>query len=180
MRDLSAATPFAFGNKLTDYTTIYAKWTPNTSANYTVLVWKENLNLDGYDFAEAVNLTGTVNTVVNSISQQGSGDNAYARINNTDYRYEGFHLKSFDQNVVIKTEGSSVVNVYYDRTEYTLTFQVESGGWPSSWNPVKTITAKYGTSIIDQFPIKGDNGTDYTYYDYAPYRSMTTLIIIFF
>jgi hypothetical protein len=36
----------------------------------------------------------------------------------------GFSFKSTDQaSKTVITEGSTVVNVYYDRNEYTLTFQ---------------------------------------------------------
>lgn len=107
---------------LTQRTTLYAKWKVNDAANYTVIIWKQNLNGDGYDFGETIQLSGTPNTTINTVSQQGTGDNAYARVNGVNKQYEGFHLKEFDQNVNIEPDGSSVVNVYYDRTEYTLRF----------------------------------------------------------
>ncbi len=81
--------------------------------------------------------------------QQGNGNNAYARINGTNKQYTGFHLDNFDQNVTIATEGNAVVNVYYDRTQYTLTFR-GTGLRPATY---KTITALYGQYIGDNFPI---------------------------
>jgi hypothetical protein len=42
--------------------------------------------------------------VINTVSKQGNGDSAYARINGTSKQYEGFHLKEFDQNVTITPE----------------------------------------------------------------------------
>jgi uncharacterized repeat protein (TIGR02543 family) len=71
---------FTFGQTLSAHTTLYAKWTPVSTATYTVIIWKENINGDGYDFEESFQLTGTTNTTVNSISQRGTGNNAYARI----------------------------------------------------------------------------------------------------
>ena len=114
---------FTFGNPLTESTTIYAHWTANTTAGYTIIIWKQNVAGDGYDFEESISLTGNVGSTVNTVSQQNSGNDAYARINGTNYQYTGFHLNEYDQNVTITTEGNAVVNVYYDRTQYTLTFQ---------------------------------------------------------
>ncbi len=54
--------------------------------------------------------------------------------------------------VTVNPNGSTVVNVYYDRTTFTLTFKKSS-------STVKTITEKWGADIHSEFPIK--NG-DYT------------------
>lgn len=121
---------YNFNAAVTERTTVYAKWTPVATANYTIIVWKQNIEGNGYDFEETFNLPGNVNTNVSTVSQQGNGNNAYARVTGrpggNDIRYTGFHLKSFDQNVTINPEGTAVVNIYYDRNEYTLTFQAES------------------------------------------------------
>lgn len=115
---------FTFGGTITDRTEIYAKWIAKTTAGYTVLIWKENLAGDGYDYVDHVSLTGTVGSTINTVTQVNSGNSAYARINGVNYNtYTGFHLKEFDSPVTIAIEGNSVVNVYYDRTTYTLTFR---------------------------------------------------------
>lgn len=145
---------FTFGGLLEDKTIIYAKWTAITTAPYTILIWKQNLNADGYDFEQSVSLSGTVGSTVNTVTQQGSGDNAYARINGTNYQYTGFHLDNFDQNVEIVPEGNAVVNVYYNRTSYTLTFRQSRTG-----TVYKTITALYGQYIGDNFPISVNGDT---------------------
>lgn len=119
----TAGNEFTFGGTINDRTEIYAKWIAKTTAGYTVLIWKENLAGDGYDYVDHVSLTGAVGSEVNTVQQRSSGDNAYARIDGTDYTYTGFHLKEFDSPVTIAIEGNSVVNVYYDRTTYTLTFR---------------------------------------------------------
>ena len=162
---------FVFGGGLSDKTTLYASWIKTETATYTVLLWRQNINGDGYDFYKSIQLSGTVDTVINTVSQRGNGNNAYARINGTDYNsnytengtnpFKGFHLKDnrrfclmkeFDQNVTIKPQGNAVLNVYYDRTEYTLTFRSGTGYWAST---VKTITERYGVSILNEFPIAG-------------------------
>ncbi len=114
---------FQFGNPLTDNITIYAKWIPKETANYTVIIWKQNITGDGYDFEESISLSGNVGSNITTVTSTGTGNNAYAIVNGTATRYTGFHLKEYDQNVEIKTEGDAILNVYYDRTEYTLHFQ---------------------------------------------------------
>ena len=143
---------FDFSAVLERTTRIYAKWSPIVSAPYTVIIWQQNLNANGYDFVESISLTGTVGQPVNTVTSQGTGDNAYARINETNYRYTGFHLDRFDQNVTVNPEGTAVVNVYYNRTSYTLTFRRDRTG-----TVYKTITALYGQFIGDNFPIT-ENG----------------------
>ncbi len=172
----SGGTQYDFSKTLTDKTQVWARWTPKATAGYTVIIWKENLAGTGYDFAEAVHLTGNVNTTVNTVTQQGTGDNAYARVNGVNKQYTGFHLKEFDQNKTIAPEGNTVVNVYYDRTEYTLTFQVNRGGyWQDDWQTVKTITAKYQQPIGDNFPIVGTDGTNYSTSRWDPQQNSVGL-----
>ena len=54
----------------------------------------------------------------------------------------------------VKGDGSSVVNVYYDRNVHTLTFRANN-------TTVKTITELYEHNISSYFPIQGTNGTTY-------------------
>ena len=144
----TAGNEFTFDNPLTENTTIYAKWIANTRANYTIIIWKQNVNGDGYDFEEVISLTGNVNTTINTVSSQGTGNNAYARVNNVNKQYTGFHLDHFDQNVTINTEGNAVVNVYYVRNQYTLTFQAQN----------YTYTISTSTSEGDYYIPNGSGG----------------------
>ena len=54
--------------------------------------------------------------------------------------------------VTVNPDGSSVVNVYYDRTSFTLTFRRNN-------KTVKTFTKKWGADIHSEFPIKDGNNT---------------------
>ncbi|WP_350453656.1 InlB B-repeat-containing protein [Slackia heliotrinireducens] len=167
----TAGNEFTFGQTLTNNTTIYAKWTPVSNAQYTVIIWKQNVAGDGYDFEEAIHLTGAANSTVNSISQRGTGDNAYASVNGENKQYTGFHLKEFDQNVTIAPEGNTVVNVYYDRTEYTFTFQVED------YTYTQSNSGGYG-KVGDTYVRLGGSGNNRYYLAYAdgtPVPSGTTV-----
>ena len=88
--------------------TYTAGWTVG-NAKYVVQYWQENANDDGYSYVEKADKTGTVGTTVN-----GSNDKSY----------QGFtyNNEKTDKNVTIKGDGSTVVNVYYDRNVYTVTF----------------------------------------------------------
>lgn len=54
--------------------------------------------------------------------------------------------------VTVAADGSTIVNVYYDRTEFMLTFKKDK-------STVKTITDKWGADIHNQFPIKNGEYT---------------------
>lgn len=92
--------------------TYTAKWTAG-NAKYVVQYWQENANDDGYSYVEKVDKTGTVGKTVS-----GSDDKS------NDKNYQGFTYNSekTDKNVPIKGDNSTVVNVYYDRNVYTVTF----------------------------------------------------------
>ena len=147
-------TPFVFGKKLNSLTTIYAKWNPKTDAEYTVLIWKQNLDANGYDYVETIKLTGRTNTTVSTVSQQGTGNNAYARVNGVDKRYTGFHLKEYTKNVTITPEGNAVVNVYFDRNSYTFTFKKNN-------TTIHTVTRLYDQDISDIWSFRGSDGVNY-------------------
>lgn len=146
---------FVFGDVLAENTELYAKWTPKTTANYTILIWKQNVHDakdaadadKNYDFAESISLEGNVNDVITAVTSAGTGDGSYAVVNGTNINgdsYHGFHLNRYDQNVTIVTEGTSVLNVYYDRNLVTLTFYV--GG---TTNLQEEKTGLYGSSLAE-------------------------------
>ena len=151
---------FEFGHPITERTNIYAKWIPVTTAGYTVIIWKQNITADGYDFAESISLTGTVGTNISTVSASGTpgNDNSYIRItgrpDGTNVQYTGFHLQQYDRNVPIVPEGNAILNVYYNRTSYTLTFRQSRNG-----TVYKTITALYDQSIGSNFPITSNGAS---------------------
>ena len=134
----AACTPgneFTFGEKLTGRTDIYAKWTPVQTATYNVIIWQEKSSdtyannvatgSRNYDFVEAIPFTGNVGSIINTVARStsnnqrvtdGDGTQYYnATVNGTAKSYTGYHCATFDTNVEIVPEGTSVVNVYYDR-----------------------------------------------------------------
>ena len=59
------------------------------------------------------------------------------------------------ETVTVAANGSSVVNVYYDRTEKTLTFKYNYSN--RNYQSTETITAKWGSDISKQYKIIASN-----------------------
>ncbi len=167
---------YDFDQLLTDKTTVYARWIPNTTAGYTIIIWKQNLAGDGYDFVESIPKTGNVGSNIDTVRYE-DGDLQVQRNGNTwsTVEYTGFHYKSFDQNVSIKTEGNSVLNIYFDRNEHTLRFKTSSGGINTktkSYNGTTYTLAQSGSNYYIQingkwYRVTGSSVGNYFWGDYA-------------
>ena len=129
---------FTFGGALSENIQLEASWRAGTNTAYTVIHWWENADNDQYAFHESENRTGA----------SGAQTAASAK------SYTGFTAQTITQQT-IEGDGSTIVNVYYDRNEYSVKFyQYQSSGWSGSWNELTglRITAKYGANISDQWP----------------------------
>lgn len=101
--------PFSFGQELTASVALTAKWQGH-QVDYKVLYWLENADDDGYSLDKMDTLHG----IAGEMTEAGSNYNPG----------EGFHL-SADHSLVQQTiagDGSTLVNVYYDRDVYTIYF----------------------------------------------------------
>lgn len=94
--------------------TYYALWTPGDPVNYTVVYWKENADNTNYSYWTQVTRQATPGTVI-------SGSNSVASYV-TDEQYFTYNDHLTDKNVVIEGDGSTIINVYYNRNYYTLIF----------------------------------------------------------
>ncbi|MBQ6221575.1 MAG: InlB B-repeat-containing protein [Solobacterium sp.] len=136
------ANKFTFGGELTENpTTIYAKWTSATSAEYTVLYWLQDVSGTGYDFDKSETVTGTVGTAI-TVTQ----NNNTVRVTGVpDYTVaNGFSYDHSDTGKTVTAEGNTVVNVYINRNSYTLTFQIYDYTYTVSTNDNDNNPAKYG------------------------------------
>ena len=66
--------------------------------------------------------------------------------------YNGFTVRAITQET-IKGNGATIVNIYYKRNVYEVKFYRRTSGF-SGWSEMtnKTISAKYGANIRDQWP----------------------------
>ncbi len=145
------------GQELTDRLVLYAKWIVSPTANYTVIVWQQSVTDDKnaadaaktYDFAFSVQVENTPsNTAVSDLNlsaYQGLAGNASYTVdgktysfygfkyNNTQTAKEGSGYKTIGNGVVASSEtvlpnGTTVVNLYYDRELVTYQFNVYRDG----------------------------------------------------
>lgn len=90
-----------------------AKWKADGNVDYTVVFWYENADDDNYSYAGDVKKNAEIGTSLSS----------------SDYKDEGRDKEHFTYNsakaetVTVKGDGSTVLNVYYTRNKYTLTFK---------------------------------------------------------
>ena len=142
--DETGDTKYEFGNGLPGDLKLYARWTPKEDVTYRVIHWQQNANDNNYSYKESEELSGTAGRETKAEKK----------------KYPGFYLKDNTINQeTIHGDGSTIVNVYYDREKYSVTF------WKSElvehwlynewkWKELKEyrITARYGADIFSQWP----------------------------
>ena len=97
-------------------TTYKAKWTPGESG-FTVVFWYENANDDGYSYAGSIKPAN-----VAPGTQKSSGDYKNAAFTGRDDTHFTYNTAKAE-TVTVKGDGSTVLNVYFTRNTYTLTFK---------------------------------------------------------
>jgi uncharacterized repeat protein (TIGR02543 family) len=103
--------------EITDNQTLYAVWSASDNTKYTVYHWQQNIdsdasneNEDNYTLIDTQLLYGTTN------------QNVTPDVNT----YEGFKSPK-SQTITIKNDGTTVINYYYTRNNYTLTVNKTDG-----------------------------------------------------
>lgn len=136
--------------------TLYAKWTPNNRVSYTVIHWWENANDDGYSFHERETKYGKVGDPTNAAAKTYSiTDKSLTGQSIT--RKNVFSPQAIEQQT-IKNDGSTIVNIYYKRAEYRLSFGYYQWNvlW-TEWKEIASITKKYGENISSsEWPKNGN------------------------
>lgn len=121
--------PQTFGDKDITFT---AYWTGKDGIQYTVKYWTQNIADDDYTIDREES---------NNYGKAGQKTNAYA------YNYgDGFTQKAFEQQV-IAGDGSTVVNIYYDRKIINYTFNPNGGTWENGSAEAVVISGKYGSNV---------------------------------
>lgn len=134
-------------------TTVYAKWNA-ASAKYTVIHWWENANDDDYSYHESEELYGNAGEMTSAAAKtytvEGTDVWGQKVTSNKVFTAETITQKT------IAGDGSTIVNVYYKRATYTLTFRVQSFGWSET---LKTVTKKWEQNLdtSDWYTYDGDN-----------------------
>ena len=113
---------------ITENQTLFAQWLEATDTPYTVQHYLQNVS-DNY-YTEALADRQTLTGVTNGTTQA------------TYKTYLGFTGKSIDQTT-ITANGEAIVQVFYDRNTYTLTFKPENGT-----ADLVTEAVRFGTPIV--------------------------------
>lgn len=110
------------------------------SANYTVNHYLQNLDNDNYVFDKTVGLSGSIDAYTQAVKSS----------------YEGFECKKVPEYIIAQ-DGSTTVNIYYDRIYYTVIFDVNGGV-----NGPDPMYVKYGTAIdVSQVKVPERSGYDF-------------------
>ena len=179
--DPECTIPFYFGSQLSASKTLYAGW-KGTYAQYTVIYWGQQANiLSGeserkYDYVTTTTRwasTGTAFSEIDADDYQNLPrgteiDNISA---SSYFHYNSEKTAAANRDVTIAGDGSTVINVYYDRNVYTLAFNLNTdssrismtiGGktYTGGRNAEKySFQARVGEDIADRWPT-GDNFTE--------------------
>lgn len=171
-------TLYTFNSPLAENITLKAKWTAQDGVKYTVIHWQENANDNGYSFAKSVQLAGTPGQFTEDA---------------VDENFEGFTLREKPQQKTIAGDGSTIVNVYYKRNVYKITFAKNTYGGNdlicgkeqhkhtyeySSWSLFGGTKYKggcYPTDSYSRYPICGNEAHNHNnYYCYGTiYNDLT-------
>ena len=109
--------------------TLTAQWKVDDRADYLVQYWLENANDNDYSYDSSVTKNAAPGTVITKVD---------------DKSYTGFKYDHTD-GATVAADGSSVVNVYYKRNTYTLTFKVDEGIVFTKWvTKAEFKNVKYG------------------------------------
>lgn len=192
--------------KALDALTVYAKWTAQT-VDYTVVYWLENADDDNYTLMYYKTLQGVAGQQTAATEAQAS--DTFERNGTTIYPYSEYKLKfahfSDDQDKdqtgnqtgiqqqEIDGDGSTIINIYYDRNVYRLRFDIGFARRTSTNGTTTTYTAMtaseaanyagtvYGVVNGQYVALTSDGNGGWTYagtvttrHDYNGYRYQTT------
>ncbi len=128
-----------------------------SNTSFTIKHYLQNITNDDYslDKTEIVtmSLIGGENPAPVITGHKVSEYNRVYVVNGQDsytlsYKYDGFYPLNYDGNVVIAADGSTVVEIYYDRYYYLMDFSLEGG------YGVEPIYARFGSYIYDGAELK--------------------------
>ena len=130
------------GATVTSPMTLTAHWKA-AQVNYTINYWQQKVTDDKnatdaqktYEYVEAVTKKATTGTRVSAT-------------NSKTYKGFKYNANNSSKDVEISGDGTTIINVYYDRVLCTVNFYVDKGGYYwSDWKITKTVTGLYGANL---------------------------------
>ena len=126
------------GYVVTKDVTLTAQWSPNTNTRYTVHHYQQNVTGSEYTLVsgDTETKTGTTDTTTAAAAKS----------------YTGFTAKGITQET-IAPDGSTVVDVYYDRKIITLTINLDGGSTTTALSG-GILSGRYGAPVSLVAPTK--------------------------
>jgi uncharacterized repeat protein (TIGR01451 family)/pilin isopeptide linkage protein/uncharacterized repeat protein (TIGR02543 family) len=166
---------YTFGQKITSDVTLYAVWTANP-VNYTVIFWKQSINdsKNAADSQKNYDYSGT------SVTRQAiAGSTVSPSGTDKTMDYTGFHYNAAKSvPVVVRGDGTTTLNVYYDRNLLTMIFQTGPSKWSANYATIATYTGLYGQSLA-QNGYSFISGRDWQEYLNGSYHMKVTFLDAF-
>ena len=157
------------GATVTNPMTLKAHWTA-AEVNYTINYWQQKVTDDKnatdaqktYEYVEAVTEKATTGTKISAT-------------NSKTYKGFKYNANNSSKDVEIAGDGTTIINVYYDRVLCTVNFYVNKGGryW-SDWQITKTVTGLYGANL----PEGAWDTSTYAWYQYKDGGDVSGLCVI--
>lgn len=116
--------------------TLTATWTPNSNTEYIVEYYCQNIENNEYTLVDVDAKTGTTDSLTEAEIKE----------------FVGFHTPEVEQQT-INADGSTLIQIFYERKIITLTFVNEEGV------VFDTLEGKYGAPITIEVP----SNSDYTF-----------------
>ena len=122
--------------------TLKAHWKA-AEVSYTINYWQQKVTDDKdatdvqktYEYVEAETKKATTGTKISAT-------------NSKTYKGFKYNANNSSKDVEIAGDGTTIINVYYDRVLCTVNFYVDKGGYYwSDWQITKTVTGLYGANL---------------------------------
>ena len=130
------------GATVTSPMTLTAHWKA-AQVNYTINYWQQKVTDDKnatdaqktYEYVEAETKEATTGTKISAT-------------NSKTYKGFKYNANNSSKNVEISGDGTTIINVYYDRVLCTVNFYTyKRSGWFGDWEISKTVTGLYGANL---------------------------------
>ena len=122
-------------------TAVFTKAVNHKEVNYTVNHYQQKVTGDEYALAETENVTGLSWTETQAAAK--------------DYSANGFKAANAFEQSIIAFNGSTVIDIYYDRLTYSVTFNSNGG------SAVTAQTVRHGGTIVEPEAPVNENGMNF-------------------
>ncbi len=143
------------GATVTNPMTLKAHWTA-AEVNYTINYWQQKVT----DDKNATDAQKTYEYVSAETKKATTGTKISAT-NSKTYKGFKYNANNSSKDVEISGDGTTIINVYYDRVLCTVNFKTRKNNY-SQWQTTKTVTGLYGANL----PEGAWDTSTYAWYQY--------------